>query len=87
MGWIKDNKTFRIFTKNYYAIVEMEAQQEKAQKERCSRWDAIQKRRELRQIDTESDEITEMLIAILDMRPETAVSKVTAKRVKKEQMK
>ena len=87
MSWIKDNKTFRIFTKNHYAIVEMEAQQERAQKERCSRWDAIQKRRELRQIDTESNEITEMLIAILDMRPETAVSKVTAKRVKKEQLK
>lgn len=87
MSWIKDNKTYRIFTKNHYAIVEMEAQQERAQKERCSRWDAIQKRRELRQIDTESDEITAMLIAILNMRPETAVSKATAKRVKKEQMK
>ena len=87
MSWIKDNKTFRIFTKNHYAIVEMVAQQERALKERCSRWDSIQKRRELRQIDTESDEITEMLIAILDMRPETAVSTVTAKRVKKEQLK
>ena len=87
MSWIKDKKTYRIYTKMRYAIVEMEAQQERAQKERCSRWDAIQKRRELRQIDTESDEITEMLIAILDMRPETAVSKVTDKRVKKEQLK
>lgn len=87
MSWIKDDKTYRIFTKHHYAIVEMEAQQEKAQKERCSRWDAIQKRRELRQIDTESDEITAMLIAILNMRPETAVSKVTDKRVKKEQLK
>lgn len=87
MSWIKDDKTYRIFTKHHYAIVEMEAQQERAQKERCARWDAIQKQRELCQIDTESDEITAMLIAILDMRPETAVSKVTAKRVKKEQMK
>lgn len=87
MSWIKDKKTYRIYTKMRYEIVEMEAQQERAQKERCSRWDAIQKQRELRQIDTESDEITAMLIAILDMRPETAVSKVTDKRVKKEQMK
>ena len=87
MGWIKDDKTYRIFTKHHYAIVEMEAQQERAQKKRYARWDAIQKRRELCQINTESDEITAMLIAILDMRPETAVSKVTAKRVKKEQMK
>lgn len=87
MGWIKDDKTYRIFTKHHYAVVEMEARQEREQKERCARWDAIQKQRELCQIDTESDEITAMLIAILDMRPETAVSKVTAKRVKKEQMK
>lgn len=87
MSWIKDYKTYRIYTKMRHAIVELEAQQEKAQKERCSRWDAIQKRRELSKIDTESDEITAMLIDILNMRPETAVSKVTAKRVKKEQMK